>query len=176
MKSNFVLTDAIELLSRTPSVLQAWLAGLSEVWSAATEGPETWSPYDIVGHFIHGEKADWIPRARHILSDESAIPFEPFDRFAQFSDSKGMSLDLLLEEFATLRRLNVDELADFKLGDAELELKGEHPEFAAVTLRQLLAAWVAHDLSHLAQIARVMGRRYKEDAGPWSQYLPILND
>ena len=176
MECAFDLADVIELLDRTPGILRASPAGLSDEWVHTTEGPKIWSPFDIVGHLIHGEKTDWIPRAKHILSGESTIPFEPFDRFAQFEDSAGKSLDSLLDEFETLRRKNLEELASFELAEADLALRGHHPEFGTVTLRQLLATWVAHDLSHLAQMARVMGRRYKEDAGPWKQYLSVLKD
>jgi len=175
MEGRFVLQDAVQFLSRTPAILLAWLADLSEEWIASNEGPGTWSPYDIVGHLIHGERTDWIPRARHILQGQSQVPFDPIDRFAQFREEPGRSLDVLLVEFESLRRENLEELANFNLSEADLDLEGRHPEFGSVTLRQLLATWVTHDLSHLAQVARVMAKRYREAVGPWKKYLSVLN-
>ena len=175
MDGSFVLKDAIQLLTRTPTVLQALLSGLSEEWIRSDEGPESWSPYDIVGHLIHGERTDWIPRARHILQGRSRVPFQPFDRFAQFQESKGKDQKTLLDEFNELRRENLRELAGFQLTEADLALQGEHPELGTVTLSQLLATWVTHDLSHLAQTARVMAKRNREAVGPWSKYLSVLH-
>jgi len=175
MDGGFVLQDAVQFLGRTPAILRAFLADLSEEWITSNEGPETWSPYDVVGHLIHGERTDWIPRARHILQGHSQVPFEPFDRFAQFRDEQRKSLDVLLDEFESLRRENLEELASFELSEAELDLEGRHPELGSVTLRQLLATWVTHDLSHLAQIARVMAKRHRETVGPWREYLSVLN-
>jgi hypothetical protein len=150
------------------------LGELPPRWLTSNEGPETWSPYDIVGHLVHGERTDWIPRTRQILHGPSDVPFEPFDRFAQFRESEGKSLSELLDEFGGLRRRNLSELEGFGLGEAELAMEGVHPEFGRVSLRQLLAAWVCHDYSHIGQIARVLAKRNNEAVGPWARYLSIL--
>ena len=171
----FDLEQGIAILERTPRVLRAALNGLPSAWTDATEGPETWSPYVIVGHLIHGERADWIPRAELILAQGANRRFTPYDRFAQFRESEGKALAELLEEFARLREDNVATLAGWRLTDAQLALEGEHPVFGAVTLRQLLATWVAHDLGHVAQAARVMAKQYREAVGPWRAYLPVLD-
>jgi hypothetical protein len=171
---DFNLSQAIAVLERTPRTFQAMLRGLGPVWTDATEGPETWSPYVIVGHLIHAERTDWITRAQLILAQGASRRFTPYDRFAQFRDSKGKCLTDLLEEFARLREENLATLAAWQLSDTELALEGEHPEFGAVTLRQLLATWVAHDLGHIAQTARVMAKQYREAVGPWRAYLPVL--
>jgi hypothetical protein len=170
----FVLTEALAVLERTPGVLRELLAGLPEPWVRVTEGPETWSPFDVVGHLIHGERTDWIPRAEIILAEGESRAFEPFDRFAQFEASRGKTLDELLATFAGLRAANLVRLRGLGLTARELALRGRHPELGPVTLEQLLATWVAHDLSHLGQIARVMGKAYAEAAGPWVVYLPML--
>jgi DinB superfamily len=172
---DFDLKDGIAVLERTPGTLRALLAGLPPAWTDATEGPDTWSPYDIVGHLVHGERTDWIPRARIILEQGSRRRFEPFDRFAQFRESEGKSLLDLLDEFEQLRAESLATLAAWGPTDAQLALQGEHPAFGAVTLRQLLSTWVAHDLSHVAQIARVMARQYRDAIGPWRAYLPIMD-
>ena len=176
MEANaFNLDDAITILERTPEALGALLAGLPETWVRATEGDGTWSPYDVIGHLIHGERTDWIPRARHILAGETRA-FEPFDRMAQFTESQGKSLGELLTTFADLRRENVAALIGMKLTEADLGRSGLHPELGHVTLDQLLATWVVHDLDHVAQVARTMAKVYKEATGPWSEYLSILRD
>ena len=172
---HFVLDTGVEVLRRTPATLRALLADLPSEWTTATEGPETWSPYDIVGHLIHGERTDWIPRARIILAQGANRRFEPYDRFAQFRESQGKTLSDLLDEFAKLRAANLIILREMQLTDAHMALEGEHPAFGAVTLRQLLATWVAHDLGHIAQTARVMAKQYREAVGPWRQYLPVLD-
>ena len=172
---DFDLTDGIAVLERTPHTLRALLAGLPPAWSDATEGPETWSPYVIVGHLIHGERTDWIPRARIILDQGPERRFTPYDRFAQFRESEGKSLADLLDELARLRAENLATLAGWRLTDAQLALRGEHPEFGPVTLRQLLATWVAHDLGHVAQTARVMAKQYRDAVGPWRAYLPVMD-
>jgi hypothetical protein len=169
------LPDAIAILERTPRTLEALLSGLTPSWTDANEGPDTWSPYIIVGHLIHGERTDWIPRARIILEQGPSRRFTPYDRFAQFQESAGKSLTELLDEFAHLRSANVGILGEWNLTDEQLGLTGEHPEFGAVTLRQLLATWVAHDLSHLAQATRVMAKRYRDAVGPWRAYLPVMD-
>ena len=169
----FDLATGTALLERTPATLRAMLDGLPPALMDATEGPETWSPYVIVGHLIHGERTDWIPRARIILAQGDNRRFTPFDRSAQLRESQGKSLRQLLEEFAQLRADSLATLNGWHLSDAQLELEGEHPEFGRVTLGQHLATWVAHDLDHLVQIARVMGRQYTEAVGPWRKYLRI---
>jgi len=169
------LPDAIAILERTPRTLEALLSGLTPTWTDANEGPDTWSPYIIVGHLIHGERTDWIPRARIILEQGPSRRFTPYDRFAQFQESAGKSLTELLDEFAHLRSANVGILVEWNLTDEQLGLTGEHPEFGPVTLRQLLATWVAHDLSHLAQATRVMAKRYRDAVGPWRAYLPVMD-
>lgn len=170
----FNLEKAIEILERTPLVAETMLEGISDEWLQSNEGPETWSPYDIVGHYIHGEKTDWIPRMEIILSDNPDKKFVPFDRFAQQKDSKGKTLQHLLDEFNSLRRENVIKLKAKNLSEKDLLKKGMHPAFGEVTLSQLLSTWVAHDLGHIAQIARVMAKQYKDEVGLWKEYLPIL--
>ncbi|HZT59842.1 MAG TPA: DinB family protein [Pyrinomonadaceae bacterium] len=169
------LDEAVAVLERTPASLSALLEGLPDVWSRATEGEGTWSPYDVVGHLVHGERADWIPRARHIMSGD-VRPFEPFDRTAQFKESRGRSLGELLATFAELRRESLAALASMNLTDEDLGRKGLHPALGEVTLGQLLAAWVVHDLDHLTQVARTMAKVYAEATGPWSAYLSVLRD
>ena len=171
---NFNVEKALEILDRTPNVLITMLQGVSDDWTSVNEGGETWSVYDILGHLIHGEKTDWIPRTDIILSENSSKTFTPFDRFAQFEDSKGMSLSQLLIEFKILRDINVEQLRSKKLTDKNLEEKGIHPAFGEVTLSQLLSTWVVHDLNHIAQISRVMAKQYIEEVGPWKEYLKIL--
>ena len=170
----FDLALAIPMLERTPATLRVLLGGLQSEWTTATEGPDTWSAYDVVGHLIHGERTDWIPRARIILEQGANRRFEPFDRFAQLRESTGKSLDELLDEFERLRAESLATLRGWRLTDAQLSLEGEHPTFGAVTLRQLLSTWTAHDLSHLAQIARVMTKQYRDAVGPWRAFLPIM--
>ncbi len=170
----FDLTKAISVLERTPQVLNTLLLGLHEDWVYSNEGNDSWSPYDIVGHLIHGEITDWIPRLEIILANGVEIPFKPFDRFAQFENSKGKSLEQLLVEFEKLRNNNLKHLVSIGLTERHLSLKGIHPEFGEVTLKQLLSTWVVHDLSHLNQTARVMAKQYNEEVGEWKKYLSIL--
>jgi hypothetical protein len=172
---DFDLTAGIAVLERTPQTFRALLDGVPVAWTDATEGPETWSPYVIVGHLIHGERTDWIPRAQLILAQGPERRFTPYDRFAQFHESQGKSLATLLDEFARLRSGNLATLAGWQLTGAQLDLEGLHPEFGPVTLRQLLATWVAHDLGHVAQTARVMAKQYRDAIGPWRAYLPIMD-
>ncbi|HEV7590525.1 MAG TPA: DinB family protein [Longimicrobium sp.] len=172
---DFDLATGIAILERTPHTLRAMLAGLPTTWTDATEGPETWSPYVIVGHLIHGERTDWMARAGIILAQGAERRFAPYDRFAQFRESQGKSLADLLDELARLRAGNLATLAGWCLTDAQLALEGEHPEFGPVTLRQLLATWVAHDLGHIAQTARVMAKQYRDAVGPWRAYLPVMD-
>lgn len=170
----FSFDDALPVLRSTPAVLRAWLAELPPSWTHANEGPDTWSPFDIVGHLIHGERTDWMPRVELLLAHGESRPFIPFDRFAQFRDSRGKSLAELLDTFAELRASNVARFQSLRLQPEDLDRRGRHPELGQVTLGQLLATWVAHDLNHLGQIARVMGRQYTETVGPWLEYLPML--
>lgn len=174
--TQFQLSEGIEVLERTPTVMRALLGGLSETWLAANEGPDTFNPYDNVGHLIHGERADWIARATIILAQGQNRTFEKFDRFAQQRESAGKTLAQLLDEFASLRTENLKTLRSWNLGERELALEGNHPAFGAVSLRQLLSTWVTHDLGHIAQTVRVMAKRYRDDIGPWKDYLPIVTD
>lgn len=172
---DFRIDDATAILERTPQTLRAMLSGLSSGWIHGNEGAETWSPYDNVGHLLHGEKTDWIQRAEIILAQGANRRFAPFDRVAQFRDSAGKSVDDLLDEFERLRARNVATLRGWNLGESQLGLEGEHPAFGMVTLRQLLATWVAHDLGHIAQISRVMAKQYRDAIGPWREYLPVMD-
>lgn len=171
--TQFNLADTLALLVRTPDSLNALLAGTSDRWARATEGSGTWSPYDVIGHLIHGERTDWLPRVRHIMAGETG-PFEPFDRTGMFHEPQDLPLDQLLANFAAARRENLAELATLGLTEADLERPGLHPELGAVNMWQLLATWVVHDLDHIAQIARTMAKVYEEAVGPWSEYLMIL--
>ncbi len=172
----FEVRDGVAVLRRTPATLQAFLGGLGDSWIRATEGPDTFSPFDVMGHLIDGEETDWLARARVILSKSADPRFEPYDRFRHRTRNVGRSLDSLLQEFATLRAANMALLESWQLTDTELELLGLHPTFGAVTLRQLLATWVAHDLGHIAQVARVMAKQYRVEVGPWVAFLPVLTD
>jgi hypothetical protein len=171
----FDLPTALAVLERTPATFRALLGGLPGAWTEPNEGPETFSAFDNLGHLIHGERTDWIPRARIILAQGASRRFEPFDRFAQYRESAGKSVAQLLDEFERLRAENLETLRGWSLSERELALEGEHPELGRVTLRQLLATWVAHDLGHLAQTARVMAKQYREAVGPWRVYLPVLD-
>jgi len=171
----FDLERGIAVLDRTPRVFHTMLSALGPEWTDATEGPETWSPFVIVGHLIHAERTDWITRAEIILAQGENRRFTPYDRFAQFRESQGKLLGELLDEFAQLRADNLATLAGWGLTEAQLALEGEHPAFGTVALRQLLATWVAHDLGHVAQTARVMAKQYREAVGPWRAYLPVLD-
>jgi hypothetical protein len=174
-RREFALDDATVLLARTPAVLNTWLRDLPDGWIDAHEGGDTWSPFDVIGHLIHGERTDWMPRVRRILHDGESRPFDPFDRRAQFDESAGRSMSALLDEFAVLRRDNLQALAALHLDDTALARTGRHPAFGRVTLRQMLATWVAHDLDHVTQIARVMARQYADAVGPWRAYLRVIS-
>ena len=173
---NFSLPQAIEILERTPATLRELLRDVSAGWARGTEGPDTFSPFDNIGHLIDGEETDWIPRARIILAQGPNRRFEPYDRFRHKARNVNRSLDSLLDEFAKLRAENIRTLQSWKLTDAQLELRGEHPGLGPVTLRQLLAGMVVHDLGHIAQVARVMAKQYRAEVGPWVPYLPVLTD
>lgn len=170
----FELAQAIAVLNRTPATLDSLLRDLPESWLKQNEGPETWSPFDIIGHLIHGEETDWIPRAKTILEHGEARPFEPFDRVAMFEKSKGKTIAELLDTFVRLRTENLRELQKLNLTPELLAKRGTHPELGTVTLKQLLATWAVHDLGHIRQVARVMARQYNDEVGPWKAYLPVL--
>jgi hypothetical protein len=169
------MDEAVAILERTPAALDALLRGLPDGWIAAHEGGETWSPFDVIGHLIHGERTDWMQRIRIVLQHGEGRAFDKFDRLAQFADAKGRPLGSLLDELASLRKENLRALAALRLSDADLDRRGRHPELGVVTLRQLLATWVAHDLDHVVQISRVMARQYSEEVGPWRAYLRIIS-
>jgi hypothetical protein len=171
----FELNKAIEILRQTPYVMTRLLEDLSSDWTASGGNENNWSPYDVIGHLIHGEETDWIPRAEVILAQGSDRRFQPFDRLAQFRSSKGKSLSDLLTEFAYLRNANIERLQSFKLTPDDMALKGVHPEFGDVTMEQLLATWVVHDLNHIRQVVAYMAKKYAEEVGPWKAYLSILN-
>jgi hypothetical protein len=171
----FELDKAKEVLRRTPGTLNALLADLPDDWVLENEGPETWSPYDVIGHLIEGEETDWIPRARIILEQGETRPFDKFDRFAMFEKSKGKSLRDLLATFEHLREESLRQLDELNLTSELLQKQGAHPALGVVTLSQLLSAWVVHDLGHIRQIVRVMAKQYREAIGPWTAYLTIVN-
>ena len=170
----FRFDDALPVLRRTPEVVRSLLRDLPETWTRATEGPGTWSPFDVVGHLIHGERTDWIPRVEHLLRHGDAVAFPVFDREAMFEASQGIALPELLDTFDRLRRESLARLRELQLTDADLARRGRHPELGVVTLGQHLSTWVAHDLGHVRQIARVMARQYTEAVGPWKAYLSVL--
>ena len=171
---DFTIEKSIEILERTPQVLTGMLQGISPEWTSVNEGGETWTVYDIIGHLVHGEKTDWMPRTMIILSKKSDKRFEPFDRFAQMQEGPAKTLSALLEAFSLLRKKNMEDLQAQKITAADLAATGIHPAFGEVTLSQLLATWAVHDLNHIAQISRVMAKQYKAAVGPWTAYLKIL--
>ena len=173
---DFDLIYAIQILEKTPSVLSALLSNLSDDWIYRNEGEKSWSPFDILGHLIHGEKTDWIPRTKIILEFGEKKTFEPFDRFRQFTDSEEKTLQDLLIEFQSLRKENLETLKSLNLNKNDFQKTGVHPDFGQVTLRQLLSTWVVHDLSHIRQITRVMAKQYKDEVGPWQKYLPVVHE
>ena len=173
-ESVFSLDDAMHVLARTPAVLQDLVGGLGERWTSTNYGPETFSPFDVVGHLIHGERTDWMPRARTILDHGESKAFEPFDRFAMYEASRGKSIDDLIATFTHLRAGNLVELRSLRLTEEQLALRGKHPELGTVTLAELLATWVVHDLNHVHQVVKSMAFQYREAVGPWRAYLPLL--
>lgn len=173
--TQFDLADGTALLHRTPALLDAWLRGLPETWLRCDEGPDTWNALEVLAHLVEGELHDWLPRTRHVLQHGEALPFPPFDRFSQRS-KPARSAAQLLDEFASRRAANLGELADLRLSPADLQRRGRHPEFGVVTLGQHLATWVAHDLTHISQVTRVMARRLAVDVGPWRAYLRVVRD
>jgi len=170
----FDINKSIEILERTPAVIETLLSGLSSDWIENNEGENTWSPYNILGHLIHGEKTDWIPRAKIILSDLTDKTFIPFDRFAQLNEDQTRPIQELFKEFKTLRLENINTLRSFPLTTENLAKKGIHPALGEADLKSLLSTWVVHDLGHIAQISRVMAKQYQSEVGPWSKYLTIL--
>jgi len=177
--AEFNLPDATAILTRTPAALDALLRGLPNIWvrgneGRSTDGKDTWSAFDIMGHLIHGERTDWMPRVRILLDYGEARPFDPFDRFAQFQQSQGKSLEQLLDEFARLRKENLAALQVLNLQPADLNRRGKHPALGVVTLSELLATWAVHDLTHLHQLSRVMAHQHREAVGPWAAYLGVL--
>jgi len=171
---NYNLHQATQILERTPAVLEAMLQGLDDAWIYSNEGGDTWTAFDVVGHLVHGEKSDWMARTKKIL-EEGDKRFAPFDRFAQFTESKGKTLQQLLEEFRLLRSKNLQELHSLGLTETDLDKTGIHPKFGAVTLRQLLATWTVHDLTHIHQLSRILAKQYQDAVGPWFEFLGVLN-
>ena len=169
------LDETIALLSRTPATLDALLRGLPDAWTQRNEGPDTWTVFDVLGHLIHGERTDWMPRANIVLQFGEARTFEPFDRTGQFRESRGKSMEQLLDEFARLRSENLRALRGLNLQPEQLALRGRHPSLGVVTLSQLLATWAVHDLTHVHQISRVMAHQDREAVGPWARYLGVLH-
>jgi hypothetical protein len=174
-RRRLTIPEATALLARTPATLNFWLRGLPEGWLLAHEGGETWSATDVLGHLVHGERTDWMPRVRRILEHGDTVAFDPYDRFAQSREFAGVGAPALLDEFARLREANVRDLIGLALDDAALDRPGRHPSLGPVTMRQLLATWVAHDLDHVMQIARVMAKQYTEEVGPWRAYLRVIS-
>lgn len=176
MRSPAEVLEAVEMLSRTPGLLEAWLPGLSGPWLGAREGEGTYSPADVVGHLLDNEETDWMPRVEIVLEHGESRPFTPWDREAFRNRFAGWPLDRMLARFSAVRRENLDKLVELRLGPADLERTGMHPALGRVTVRQLLAGWVVHDLTHVTQIARVMAKRYGDAVGPWRAYLGVLTD
>jgi hypothetical protein len=172
--TKFNLADTIALLSRTPATLNVLLRGMPNIWANSNEGEETWSAFDIVGHLAAGERSDWMPRLRIILENGEARAFDPFDRFAQSRESKGKSLEQLLDEFARLRKESLTALEALNLQPQDLTRRGTHPALGPVTASELLATWAVHDLTHLHQLSRLMAHQYRDAVGPWSVYLGVL--
>ena len=170
----FDISKSVEILQQTPYTLTRMLENLSPEWIESSGDRENWSPYDVIGHLIHGEETDWIPRAEIILAQGIIRIFTPYDRLAQFERSRNKTLEALLTEFAYLRNANIEKLLRWQLTSDQFELKGMHPELGEVTLEQLLATWAVHDLNHVQQIVKYLAARYSENVGPWKAYLSIL--
>ena len=168
------LDQSIEILKTTPYVIESYLSQLSKYWIMNNEGKDSWSPYDILGHLIIGEKTDWMTRVKTILSDSDNKLFEPFDRLAQLNEDQNKSIETMIEEFKNLRKQNLDELIALQITEKNLSHIGIHPEFGEVTLKQLFATWTVHDLGHIGHISRVMAKQYTKEVGPWSAYLSVL--
>jgi hypothetical protein len=176
VKVKFEIDSALEILGRTPAAVRALVSGLSDSWVRVNEGPETFSVFDVVGHLVDGEQTDWIPRATMILEKGEQGTFAPYDRFRHYERNKGRALASLIDEFESLRAQNLGKLRQWQLDDSKLGLRANHPALGPVTLSQLLAAWVVHDLGHIAQISRVMAKQYRDEIGPWIDYLPVVTD
>lgn len=172
--TQFNLAETIAILTRTPSAADALLRGIPDVWARSNEGQDSWSAYDIVGHLIFGERTDWMPRVRRLLENGESRAFDPFDRFAQFKESEGKSIEQLLDEFARLRKESLTALEALNLRPEDFQRRGRHPELGVVTLSELLAAWAVHDLTHVHQLSRVMAHQYRDAVGPWGTYLGVL--
>lgn len=171
---DFELTTAIPVLERTPATLEALLVGLPACWTEVNEGAGSWTVHEVIAHLIHGEEDDWVPRVRHLLQWGTSRPFTPFDRTAGFEAARSRPLPELVAELARRRRESLDALASLRLTSADLAREGRHPEFGVVTLGQHLATWVAHDLTHISQIVRVMAVQYRDAVGPWARYLRVV--
>ncbi|MBW8351564.1 DinB family protein [Bacillus sp. IITD106] len=171
---NFNINEAVEVLERTPKTLEYFLSGLSNGWLDCNEGEGTWNTTEVIEHLIEGEKNNWIPRLKFMLQEGESKPFPPFDRFSHLQDGGEKSIEEKLDEFKTIRAQNIEKLKALIEPDLHLEITGLHPEFGTVKVRELISTWVAHDLTHIAQIVRVMAKRYKEEVGPWVEYLSIL--
>ena len=171
---HYRIDHALEILRRTPRILRAQLKGLDETWVRSNYGPDTFSPFDVVGHFVHGEKVDWICRTKIILEHGESRPFDDFDRYAMHEDSRGKSIDDLLDEFESRRNDNLAELESMNITEEQFTLTGTHPDFGRVQLGHLLATWVVHDLHHLAQICKAMSYQYRDEIGPWREYIGIV--
>ena len=171
---NFSLNNSIEVLQRTPDTLHSMLYKINNEWAHTNEGEKTWSPYDVIGHLIHCDEYNWIPRIEVVLSDSLVRKFEPLDRFAQIQKSKGKSINQLLDEFLKIREISLDKLKDLNITDEQLSKTAIHPELGSVTLSQLISTWLVHDLDHIAQVSRVMAKQYKDEVGPWIVNLKIL--
>lgn len=169
------IKHSVQILERTPLTLQTLLSNIDEEWTQKNEGDKTWSPFDVIGHLVHCEETNWIPRINIMLSDNEIKKFEPLDRFAQFEKCKGKTTDQLLEDFINVRRSSLSKLERLKISEAQLAKTAIHPELGLVNLSQLISTWVVHDLDHLAQISRVMAKQYKNEVGPWIQYMRVLN-
>jgi len=169
------IAKSLEILERTPSVLTSLLSGIDDEWIMNNEGPDTFSPYDVIGHLVYGEKTDWPVRVKIILDHGTSKSFDPFERFAMYEESKGKTIQQLLYEFEEIRKHNIIWVRSLDLQEPDYDKKGMHPKLGEVTLRNLLAAWVVHDLTHIAQITRVMAKQYKMEIGPWVEFFRILN-
>lgn len=172
--TEFSLSEAIAILSRTPATLDALLRGLPKLWAHSNEGDDTWNAYDIMGHLIAGERTDWMPRLQIILEHGESQAFHPFDRLAQFKEPQDYTLEQRLDEFARLRAENLAALQAHNLQPEDFTRRGTHPSLGTVTLSQLLATWAVHDLTHIHQLSRVLAIQYRETVGPWSEYLGVL--
>lgn len=168
------LERAVEILGRTPAVLRAWLGGLADFWARSNYGEATFSPFDVVGHLIEAEQTNWMTRLRVMMEHGDTKPFPAFERYAMYESSVGRSMDDLLESFAALRAKSLDALRVHDLTPEKLDLRGKHPDLGEVRVWHLIAAWVVHDLGHLHQVAKAMAFQYRDEVGPWREYLTIL--